>query len=302
MHEVDSRLNSKTAGFGYSVCAVCYVLLSIIGGAIVNAAHMDLNSDGYKYFSYLVAPVGLAIGCAITLLCRGQKVRTVAPVRCKIKYYFIALLMIFGLFGLLNQLNTIVTEKIFVPLGYEQRPPSSYLPDLGGGRVALALTIIALIPALSEEFFFRGVLLNNCRASAGDIPAVFITGFAFALFHGSPEQTVYQFICGCAFALVAVRSGSVLPGMLMHFLNNAAVLVFNACGLCDMATGNLIIPFAAEITLMVTGAVALAAALILLILDRKPWVKRQKGGIASFFIYASAGVAALAVIWISQLF
>ena len=88
-----------------------------------------------------------------------------------------------------------------------------------------------MLPAFCEELLFRGVLLNACENGMGSIRAVFTVGFCFALFHGSPEQTVYQFIAGCVFAFVAVRSRSVTPSVLMHFINNALIVILGACGL-----------------------------------------------------------------------
>ena len=96
----------------------------------------------------------------------------------------------------------------------------------------------------------------------------FTVGFCFALFHGSPEQTVYQFIVGCAFAFLAIKSGSILPSILMHFVNNGLLVIFAACNLFD-AEGNLIISQTANIVLIVLAVVALIGGLVWLFIDKK---------------------------------
>lgn len=301
MEEVNPRLGAKNAGIGTTVCVICYLILSFIIAQIVGASGLSNKSDGYKYISYLVSPLCLAVGMAITLAVTRQKASSALKLKCNAKYFLIALLVMYGVFGLLSEVNDIVTQKLFEPLGYTPRNPNDYLPNLSGWKILPAILVIALLPAVFEELFFRGMLLSRLRSSAGDIPSVFIVGFIFALYHGSPEQTVYQFICGCLFAFIAVRAGSVLPCMTVHFLNNATILVLAACGFSD-ATGGMAMPWGAQIALMVTGGIALAGGVVWLIFDKKQLIKPTKGGAAVYFIYAAAGIAALAVVWVAGFF
>ncbi|MGN1052451.1 MAG: lysostaphin resistance A-like protein, partial [Candidatus Scatosoma sp.] len=87
----------------------------------------------------------------------------------------------------------------------------------------------AVLPAFLEELFFRGILLDGMK-NFGTVAAVFYGAALFSLYHQSPAQTVYQFICGACFALIALRSGSILPTMVSHFINNAAIVILTACG------------------------------------------------------------------------
>lgn len=295
---LNAPLCSKTAGMAFTACTLAYLIFSVIFSAA--AGGLDGSSDAYLYLSYLVAPVGIAVGSAVIMCFKRQKITSLAPVKCGVKYYLIALLMIFGLVFSLSNLN-VATLKFLQLFGYVPRPQSSYLPDISGGKVALALFVIALLPAIFEEFLFRGLILRNLSPSAGDIRTVFLVGFCFSLFHASAEQTVYQFVCGCAFALLALRSGSILPCVLMHFLNNALIIIMARCGLIG-GDGGMLMPPAAEITLIVLGALAFAGAVLWLILDKKPCKKAEKGGVANFFIFASAGIAALAIIWVCSFF
>jgi len=48
----------------------------------------------------------------------------------------------------------------------------------------------------------------------------------FTLFHGSIEQTVYQAVLGVELALAYYVTGDIKVNMLMHFLNNAVVLIY----------------------------------------------------------------------------
>lgn len=296
MNEANPKLNSTTAGIAYSTSVVVYILISLLVSIIVTAAKIPNEADGFIYLSYLAAPVAILVACAIVMKFRGQKFTEVAPVKCHFKYYIIALLMIFGLLFSLSKLNGLTLELLKL-LGYTPREESSYLPSLKGGLIIPALIVIAVLPAVFEEFLFRGIISRNARQSVGDVRAIFIVGFCFALFHGSPEQTVYQFITGCCFSFLAIRSGSILPSVLIHFLNNAIIIILFACGATDSG-GNLIISQTGDIILTVVASLAFVGAIVWLILDKTPLAKCPKGGVKAFFIYGSVGIIILAVMWI----
>lgn len=296
MNEVNPKLNSTTAGLAFSVNVVSYILVSFLIAIITTATALPTESDGYKYLAYLSAPIALAIGCFATLKYKNQRVEEVAPLKCHYKYYIIALLMIFGLLFSVSKINALTLEFLQL-LGYTPREDSSYLPSLKGGLIIPALIVIAVLPAIFEEFLFRGVISRNVRESVGDVRAILLTGFCFSLFHGSPEQTVYQFISGCAFSFLAIRAGSILPSILIHFLNNAIIIVLNACGATGV-DGNLVISQTGNVILTIVAALAFVGSMVWLILDKKPLKKCNKGGVASFFIYASVGIVILAIMWI----
>lgn len=300
MREVSPNLNSINGGLTFSAAVIFYFAVQLVMGIIIGAAHLDVKSDAYIYISYLCAPVAIASCLAAVLKVRKIHPNLVFPVKCSPKYYLIAVMLIFGLLFSLSWIDGAVVE-FFKLFGYKPREANSYFPNLSGGRVVFAFIVIAVLPAVMEEALFRGVILNCCESTMGTIRTVFIVGFCFSLFHASPEQTVYQFIAGCVFAFIAVRSGSILPSVLMHFINNGLIVIFKACGMFD-SSGNLIIPKTVNIVLIVLGALSLIGGLIWLILDKKPVKKCVKGGVKYFFIYASIGIAVLALNWILLLF
>lgn len=78
---------------------------------------------------------------------------------------------------------------------------------------------LAVLPAIIEELVFRGYLLGSCRR----LPlweAALLNGLAFGLFHMNLYQFSYALVLGAAFAVVTRRSGSVVPAVVMHLVNN----------------------------------------------------------------------------------
>lgn len=91
--------------------------------------------------------------------------------------------------------------------------------------LALDLFVLALSPAVCEELLFRGVLLQGTRRSMSPTWTVVVNGLLFGLFHISPYRFVSTMILGMVLALIVLRAGSILPGMLFHLLNNASAIV-----------------------------------------------------------------------------
>ena len=90
----------------------------------------------------------------------------------------------------------------------------------GGMELFLQFVSLCLVPAVTEELFFRGALQGLLRPS-GSAAAIFGTALLFGLLHLDLAQGLTAFICAVFLGWLAERSGSILPGMLLHFINNS---------------------------------------------------------------------------------
>lgn len=285
------------AGLSYSLCAILPTILALIVSLILAAAKAE-NGDAAKYLSFLL-PQLCFTGIAFLYFKRSKAPlrETVRP--CPWYYFIIALVLQFGLLLCLGELNGYLLKGL-VALGYKPNLTEDSLPALDGWKLLPAVLVIALLPALFEETIFRGITAGSMRrAGWGTASAVLVSGAMFSLFHHNPEQTVYQFICGVAYALLALRSGSVLPSMLAHFANNATVLFLTAFGALDEG-GNLIMAKSSYIALVVcAGACFLGAMLFLILFSKK---REEKPFLVSdgkkYFLFAAAGIAVCAIQWV----
>ena len=95
----------------------------------------------------------------------------------------------------------------------------------------LLLMVFAVTPAVVEELCFRGYFLSGLESVVKPWSAVMSTAIAFGLFHvltGNAllvERFVPSALMGIIIGWVAYRTGSVLPGMLIHFVHNALLNV-----------------------------------------------------------------------------
>ena len=89
---------------------------------------------------------------------------------------------------------------------------------------------IAIVPAIFEELCFRGFLLGSLRRRTSPWLAILISAAAFGFFHilvGGTlaiERLAPSTLLGIVLGWIAIRTGSVFPGMAFHILNNAAIV------------------------------------------------------------------------------
>lgn len=76
-----------------------------------------------------------------------------------------------------------------------------------------------IIPAAVEELLFRGILLSEYKEKGG-LTAVVVSALFFAMLHLSFSHFFVYFVSGVLFGLMTYITGSALPALLLHMLNN----------------------------------------------------------------------------------
>lgn len=91
----------------------------------------------------------------------------------------------------------------------------------------LTLLHVALIPAVCEEVFMRGMLLRILEKSGGVIFGLVASSIIFGLFHVRLTQVIPLAVLGFVLAWSTLKSGSILPAAIAHFVNNGANVVLS---------------------------------------------------------------------------
>ncbi|MBV8756892.1 MAG: CPBP family intramembrane metalloprotease [Deltaproteobacteria bacterium] len=92
------------------------------------------------------------------------------------------------------------------------------------GPLIVPLACLGIVPAFAEELVFRGVLARSF-AQRGAALAIVVSAVAFSAYHLAPAQMLGTLPLAFVLGVLAVGSGSVVPGMVAHLLNNAIVIV-----------------------------------------------------------------------------
>lgn len=86
--------------------------------------------------------------------------------------------------------------------------------------------VVGLLVPLVEETVFRGAILRVLLAGVKrHWVAIVLSAVLFALVHGNPAQMPHAFIVGILIGWMYYRTGSIIPGVAYHWMNNTVAYV-----------------------------------------------------------------------------
>lgn len=155
-----------------------------------------------------------------------------------------------------------------------------FLPDWMSGAFDvlrsgwLGIICIAIVGPVLEEFLFRGAITKVLLEKYSPVKAILISGLIFGIFHLNPAQVVGACLSGFLFAWLYYRTGSLIPCILIHILNNSlSVGLSLEYGEVDTISRLLGKPF---------YLICLIASALLLLLSLKMLSNRKFSGTKSF--------------------
>ena len=96
-----------------------------------------------------------------------------------------------------------------------------FTDQIGSAPWLVVVLLMAALPAVCEELAFRGFIFGGLVRDRGRVRAVLITAVMFGISHGVLQQSITATIMGLVLGWITLRTGSVLPCILVHFSNNA---------------------------------------------------------------------------------
>ncbi len=93
------------------------------------------------------------------------------------------------------------------------------LPPVG------AIVLLAIVPAVCEELFFRGMLLGALRNVLWPWTAILVVALIFAAFHYFLQRFALTYALGALLGYVAWQTGSLLPCIVIHLMHNGIMVV-----------------------------------------------------------------------------
>lgn len=114
----------------------------------------------------------------------------------------------------------------------EQMPE---LPNILSGEFDMILRdrwgylAVGLLAPVAEEVVFRGAILRSLlQWNKRHWLCIFISALLFAVVHGNPAQMPHAFLVGLLLGWMFYRTGSIVPGVVYHWVNNTiAYVVYN---------------------------------------------------------------------------
>lgn len=215
--KIDVYNVKKEAGFYYLVAVLIgYFLMNVLYAAIGDKKVAACVAQIAQQATFVLATVLFFNG-------RGSVKENLMLNSFKPKYLLYAAIVFCGLFfgaGFINIKFTELLQNVGFTVG-------SAVSIETFGDYLINVVSLSLFPAVCEEFLFRSLFIYALYKVGGDgdeIKTSLLIGIVFALYHKNLAQLIYQFAYGFALSMLALKSGSVIPGMIMHAMNNFIIL------------------------------------------------------------------------------
>jgi membrane protease YdiL (CAAX protease family) len=97
----------------------------------------------------------------------------------------------------------------------------------GFGAIPVQVLLIVVAAPISEEVCFRGMLFGGLRERLPRLAAALIGGFIFGGLHALTGITAVPplIVFGFLLSLLYEKTGSIVPGIILHMLNNSVALL-----------------------------------------------------------------------------
>ena len=214
----ERRKNIKAGGvpeLGDTVLVLFITMFAMIyiGGAI----QLKLGYFGVLGTQLLI----LLIPLAAALYTKKDLKKTFRIKGTSLRYILGGILMIFGAI-IVGMIITNVVSAIFPSSASEATELQN---SLIGDDIISTLFVVAIVPAVCEEMMFRGYVLTAFENKFKPKTAILISACLFGIYHTSIVRFFATAFLGYVICYVAHKSKSLLPGMIMHFINNAISVI-----------------------------------------------------------------------------
>ena len=216
------------------VFSTAIIIITAMSGSSIEAA--IATAFGETLFNGVFSLVTFFFVGIIFCLIRRENFADLFPFQ-KAGAKTVAMLVVIGLtLSLFSNYVADAVSQMFSMFGLT----SSYsgtVESEGVSDIFMSYLTIALIPALAEEFAFRGIVMRMLRKYS-DALALIVSSAIFGLMHGNMIQIPFAFCGGLIFGFIALKTNSLLPGIIVHFLNNATSVTLDLLSKDPAFAGN----------------------------------------------------------------
>ncbi|MEG1751873.1 MAG: type II CAAX endopeptidase family protein [Clostridia bacterium] len=234
MNKTKTFKNSTLVYFIMLVLFACVRLLGSFG-------LFGFLGDAQDYVLPLIIQIGILLCLPLFLFSFLEK----QPVKTSLKKFYykkigiVPILITIGI-GLIVFLLNIASSTVFASIlrlfGYEGGAGET-ITSYPIWLLFVNLFLSAVLPGICEETAHRGLLLNGFK-SMGVKKAICISALLFGLMHLNVDQFFYATLLGFLLGFLTIFTGSIIPAMIIHFLNNAISIYITFASVNKLFLGN----------------------------------------------------------------
>lgn len=214
----------------FSIVIISVFAAFLVGGIVGYWGKTALPEEYHRWFETLslflgqglmILPVYYFLSAKNFNIAKALRLNPVSK-----KVLFASLPIALGIIILIDEFDRLIS--LIIP------PPESLLQistqlkyDGTFSAFLLWLTIIIIAP-LGEELVFRGFLQRSLEKSWKDVTkAILIASMVFAMVHLNPFWVIQIYVLGVVLGYLSWRTKSILPGIIVHGLNNGLALMLS---------------------------------------------------------------------------
>ncbi len=92
----------------------------------------------------------------------------------------------------------------------------------------IGILSISILAPILEELLFRGAITKKLLSLYSPKVAILLSALVFGVIHWNPAQVVPAFLIGLLLAWMYYRTGSLIPVIVIHIINNSLSVFLNA--------------------------------------------------------------------------
>ena len=175
----------------------------------------------------LISTLLICVPVIVYLHFTGLSIRKRLRINSISKYSLFSIIFIsIGFIVIIDELDRIVYILFGQPEFLQELIEQLQITSIRNGIIIVFTTAIAA--PLVEEMLFRGYLQKVLEESWKDITkAILVTSLFFALVHLNPYWIVQIYLLGMVLGYLAWRTNSIIPGIILHGLNNGFAVALN---------------------------------------------------------------------------
>jgi len=125
----------------------------------------------------------------------------------------------------LSFLWSMVISNFVEPNSFLEQMEGMFRSTTANFGFGVTLLCVAVMPAFSEEWLFRGYVQTRLAQRWSPWLAILVSSLLFAVFHLDPVHVLAVFPMGLWLGFISWRCGSIIPAMIAHTYNNSLSLV-----------------------------------------------------------------------------
>lgn len=257
--EYISKKDFSKYGFVIGVAVILFIVLQFVLSVIITPvisllkiSNVDIITNILVFIISLIVPTYFVMSYIPKLNKQKEKL----DMKLSIKSILVAVPIV----AIIQILLSLLLEKL--GLNYDLIDKVNLYDSSSVISKILFFIQIAVLPAIFEELFIRKAVLNYSK-KYGSTFAIIASALLFSLIHLNISQSIFAFIMGVILAVITIRTNSIIPTAIIHFLNNGYAAIIT------IFENNVLVVNCINVVMLSISAIGVVIAIVEIVRYRK---------------------------------